>query len=112
MHQAGIVDGMTMVQGARYRCVFLEEFLQRKRPAFVREFHGLFEAGSVGLPTFELSPMHSPCPYTLLGRIRGEGGAIGSLAAVANAVEDALAPFGVRFDLYHNPERSLGPLKK
>ena len=49
------------------------------------------------VPRIELAHMYSPCPTTLLGtKSAGEGGAIGSLAAVANAVEDALVPFGVK----------------
>ena len=52
---------------------------------------------AAGLPRIELAHMESPCPYTLLGtKAVGEGGAIGSLAAVANAVEDALSPFQVK----------------
>jgi 2-furoyl-CoA dehydrogenase large subunit len=52
---------------------------------------------AVGLPRFEIAHLESPCPYTLLGtKAVGEGGAIASLAAVANAVEDALVPFEVK----------------
>ncbi|MBI4456736.1 MAG: xanthine dehydrogenase family protein molybdopterin-binding subunit [Acidobacteria bacterium] len=52
---------------------------------------------SVGLPNFEVVHMESPCPYSLLGtKSAGEGGAITSLTALANAVEDALSPFGVK----------------
>jgi aerobic carbon-monoxide dehydrogenase large subunit len=43
----------------------------------------------------------------------GEGGTIPSPAAVANAVEDALAPFGVRVrDLPLTPERVLDLIAK
>ena len=52
---------------------------------------------ALSVPHVELAHMCSPCPGTLLGtKSAGEGGAIGSLAAVANAVEDALTPFGVK----------------
>ena len=67
-----------------------------------------------GLPHFDLGHMHSPCPYTLLGtKSAGEGGAIGSLAAVANAVEDALAPFGVKVtSLPITPEKVMKAIKE
>jgi carbon-monoxide dehydrogenase large subunit len=39
----------------------------------------------------------SPSPFTTLGqKAAGEGAAIPSPAAIASAVEDALAPYGVR----------------
>jgi carbon-monoxide dehydrogenase large subunit len=48
------------------------------------------------LPNFEILPMHTPNRSTLLG-IKGmaEGGVMGAIGAVTNAVNDALAPFGV-----------------
>lgn len=48
------------------------------------------------LPRFELIPMHTPSRATPAG-IKGmaEGGVMGSIAALMNAVNDALAPFGV-----------------
>ncbi|MFQ5850433.1 MAG: xanthine dehydrogenase family protein molybdopterin-binding subunit [Candidatus Binatia bacterium] len=52
---------------------------------------------STGLPRLELAHMESPCPYTLLGtKAVGEGGSLPSLAAISNAVEDALSPFGIK----------------
>lgn len=51
------------------------------------------------LPDFEIIPMHTPNRRTPAG-IKGmaEGGVMGALGAVVNAVNDALAPFGVVAD--------------
>ncbi len=48
------------------------------------------------LPNFEIIPMHTPNRRTPAG-IKGmaEGGVMGAIGAVTNAVNDALAPFGV-----------------
>jgi 2-furoyl-CoA dehydrogenase large subunit len=48
------------------------------------------------VPNIESDHIETPSPFTPLGtKGAGEGGAIPAPAAVANAVEDALAPFGV-----------------
>ncbi len=48
------------------------------------------------LPSFEMEHQVTPSPFTLLGaKGAGEAGVGGSQAAVANAVNDALAPLGV-----------------
>ena len=49
------------------------------------------------LPMIETVHLECPSPRNPLGvKGLGEGGAISPPAAIANAVEDALAPFGVR----------------
>ncbi len=49
------------------------------------------------LPAIESRFVETPSPLNPLGsKGIGEGGAIATPAAVANAVADALAPFGVR----------------
>src|SRR5262252_1317215 len=57
-------------------------------------------------PTVEVVHRPSPSPFTTLGqKAAGEGAAIPSPAAIASAVEDALAPFGVKItDLPLAPE--------
>lgn len=51
---------------------------------------------ALDLPEIEVDRLEHPSPDTPLGaKGVGEGGAIPSLAAVAGAVEDALAPYGV-----------------
>ena len=51
------------------------------------------------LPRFELIPMHTPTRSTPAG-IKGmaEGGVMGAIGAISNAVSDALAPLGVVAD--------------
>ena len=65
------------------------------------------------VPDIEVHEMQSPSPSTILGtKAAGEGGAITSLAAVANAIEDALSPFGVKItELPLTPEKVLKLLK-
>jgi len=48
------------------------------------------------LPNFEILAMHTPSRGNPLGtKGMAEGGVMGSIGALANAVNDALAPFGV-----------------
>jgi len=48
------------------------------------------------VPSFQIVHQHSPSPLNPLGvKGVGEGGAVAPPAAIANAVCDALAPFGV-----------------
>ena len=59
------------------------------------------------VPQVEIGHIESPSPYTPGGiKGMGEGGAIAPPAAIANAVADALAPFGVRVnEIPLTPER-------
>jgi CO/xanthine dehydrogenase Mo-binding subunit len=51
---------------------------------------------ALDVPAIRVDRLETPSPFTPLGaKGVGEGGAIPGPAAVANAVEDALAPFGV-----------------
>lgn len=61
------------------------------------------------VPRVEIGHIESPSPHTLGGiKGMGEGGAIAPPAAIANAVADALAPFGVRVkEVPLTPERVL-----
>ena len=95
----GIVEGMTIgstVHGIG--AALLEEFVYDEYgQPLSASFMDYMKPVAAGLPRIELAHMESPCPYTLLGtKAVGEGGAIGSVAAVANAVEDALTPFQVK----------------
>jgi carbon-monoxide dehydrogenase large subunit len=52
--------------------------------------------GASEVPVLRIEHMETPSPYTSFGQKGiGEGGAIGPPAAIANAVNDALAPLGV-----------------
>ena len=64
---------------------------------------------ALDVPTIEVHHMETPSPFTVGGiKGMGEGGAIAPLPALANAVSDALAPFGVSVDsLPLSPERVL-----
>jgi len=60
------------------------------------------------VPEIEIVHLDSPPQGPIDFRGVGENGAIGSPAAVANAIEDALAPFGVRVTERHlSPSRIL-----
>jgi len=58
-------------------------------------------------PRFETDRVETPSPVNPLGaKGVGEAGTIGATPAIANAVIDALAPFGVRHvDLPLKPEK-------
>ena len=54
---------------------------------------------SAEIPNIEVVSLHTPSPLTPLGmKGVGEGGAIAPGACLANAVSDALAPYGVTID--------------
>ena len=95
----GIVEGMTIgstVHGLG--ATLLEEFVYNEEgQPLSTTFMDYLKPLAMDVPKFELAHMESPCPYTLLGsKAVGEGGSLPSLAAIANAVEDALSPFGVK----------------
>jgi carbon-monoxide dehydrogenase large subunit len=62
---------------------------------------------SLDVPHIEVHHLQTPSPITLGGfKGMGEGGAIAPLPALANAVTDALSPFGISIDsLPLSPER-------
>jgi carbon-monoxide dehydrogenase large subunit len=58
--------------------------------------------GFTDIPRIEVHHIETPSPYSLGGfKGMGEGGAINPPAVIANAVTDALAPFGIRVN--HTP---------
>jgi carbon-monoxide dehydrogenase large subunit len=69
---------------------------------------------AVDVPRVEIGHIETPSPYTPNGiKGMGEGGAIAPPAAIANAVADALSPFGVRVtEIPLTPERVLNLLNK
>ena len=95
--------------------VFYEEFIYDENGQLLTtSFMDYLKPLALGLPRFELDHIESPCPNTLLGtKSAGEGGAIGSLAAMANAVEDALSPLGVKVtSLPITPEKVLRAIQE
>ena len=65
------------------------------------------------VPTIELHHMETPTEASITGaKGLGEGGAIGAPAAVLNAINDALAPFGVSIDeIPATPQRIRAALR-
>jgi 2-furoyl-CoA dehydrogenase large subunit len=112
----GIVDGMAIGSTVHaIGAILLEEFVYDEYGQLLTtSFMDYMKPLAQGLPRFEMVHMESPCPYTLLGtKAAGEGGAIGSLAAVANAVEDALTPFGVKVtSLPITPEKVMRAIRE
>jgi 2-furoyl-CoA dehydrogenase large subunit len=93
-----IVEGM--VHGSTVHGIgaaLLEEFRYDERGQLLTStFMDYLKPTALDVPDLEVDHMESPSPVTPLGaKGVGEGGAIPGPAAVANAVEDALAPFGV-----------------
>ena len=55
--------------------------------------------GAPEIPAIRVEHMETPSPYTRFGQKGiGEGGIIGTTAAIANAINDALAPLGAEVD--------------
>jgi len=69
--------------------------------------------GATEVPSVRVEHMETPSPYTTFGQKGiGEGGAIGPPAAIANAVNDALAPLGAELtELPITPRRILAALE-
>ena len=65
------------------------------------------------IPPFELHHIETPTDASITGaKGLGEGGAIGAPAAVLNAVNDALSPFGVAIDeIPATPQRIRAALR-
>jgi len=66
------------------------------------------------LPMFRLAHQHTPSPFTLLGtKGAGESGVSGAMAAMLNAVNDALTPLGVTaHQLPLNPQNILAAIER
>ena len=95
----GIVEGMVIgstVHGLG--ATLLEDFVYSEDgQPLATTFMDYLKPLAINVPKFELAHMVSPCPYTLLGtKAVGEGGSLPSLAAIANAVENALSPFDIK----------------
>ena len=94
-----IVDGQ--VHGAAAHGIaaaLLEEFVyDESGQLLTTSFMDYLKPTAADLPTIEGDHHETPSPFTPLGtKGIGEGGAVIAPAAVASAVEDALAPLGIR----------------
>jgi carbon-monoxide dehydrogenase large subunit len=65
------------------------------------------------LPTFRVEHQETPTPFTMFGsKAVGDGGVASGMAAVTNAVNDAVAPLGARLhDLPLTPPKILSAIK-
>jgi CO/xanthine dehydrogenase Mo-binding subunit len=93
-----IVEGM--VHGSTVHGIgaaLLEEFRYDERGQLLTAtLMDYLKPTALDVPDIEVDHLESPSPFTPLGaKGVGEGGAIPGPAAVANAVEDALATLGV-----------------
>jgi 2-furoyl-CoA dehydrogenase large subunit len=93
-----IVEGM--VQGSTVHGIgaaLLEEFRYDERGQLLTStLMDYLKPTALDVPDIEVDHLSTPSPFTPLGaKGVGEGGAIPGPVAVANAVEDALAEFGV-----------------
>jgi 2-furoyl-CoA dehydrogenase large subunit len=115
MHDVGrelnplIVEGM--VHGSTVHGIgaaLLEELRYDENGQLLTStFMDYLKPTAADVPDIEVGRLESPSPFTPLGlKGVGEGGSIPGPAAVANAVEDALAPFDVTIrSLPITPER-------
>jgi len=95
----GIVEGQ--VHGAvahGIAAALFEEFVyDEDGQLLTTSFMDYLKPTAADLPAIEVDRLETPSPLTLLGtKGVGEGGAVVAPAAVASAVEDALAPLGIR----------------
>ncbi|MGH7847552.1 MAG: xanthine dehydrogenase family protein molybdopterin-binding subunit, partial [Candidatus Binatia bacterium] len=101
----GLVHGATAhgIGAALYEEFIYDENGQMLTTTFV----DYLKPTAVEIPDFKNDHLESPSPFTPFGmKGVGEGGAIPAPAALANAVENALEPLGVRLtDLPLTPER-------
>jgi carbon-monoxide dehydrogenase large subunit len=94
-----IVEGQ--VHGATVHGIaaaLLEEFAYGEDGQFLTAtFMDYLKPTAADVPRIETGHLETPSPFTPLGtKGAGEGGAVPAPAAIASAVEDALAPLGVK----------------
>jgi 2-furoyl-CoA dehydrogenase large subunit len=96
-----IVEGQ--VHGATVHGIgaaLLEEFVYDENGQILTTtFMDYLKPTASDVPVIETDRLETPSPFTVLGtKGVGEGGAIPAPACIANAVEDALRPLGVRIN--------------
>jgi aerobic carbon-monoxide dehydrogenase large subunit len=121
VHDCGVVINPTFVEGQLYGSIAmgiggaLWEHLPYGEEGDLRasSFKHYLTPRATDLPMISLGSQVTPSPYTVLGtKGAGESGVAGSIAAVANAVNDALAPVGVHIhEMPLSPPRVLAALK-
>jgi 2-furoyl-CoA dehydrogenase large subunit len=106
VHDCGTVLNPVIVEGLVHGATahgigaaLYEEFVYDEQGQLLTTtFVDYLKPTAVEVPDFKTDHLESPSPFTPLGmKGVGEGGAIPAPAALANAVENALEPLGVRF---------------
>ena len=111
-----VVDGQ--VQGGAAQgigsALFEEMPFDRRGQPLASTLADYLLPGSAEVPNIRVLHMQTPSPYTEFGQKGvGEGGAIGPAAAIANAVNDALAKFGVEIcEIPITPHRVMAAIGK
>ncbi len=115
VHDCGTVLNPVIVEGLVHGATahgigatLYEEFIYDEQGQLLTTtFVDYLKPTAVEIPDFKTDHLESPSPYTPLGmKGVGEGGAIPAPAALANAVENALEPLGVRLsELPLTPEK-------
>jgi 2-furoyl-CoA dehydrogenase large subunit len=104
-HDVGVQLNPLIVEGQLHgstvhgiAAALLEEFVYDEQGQFLTgSFMDYLKPTSADVPEIEAIHLETPSPFTPLGtKGAGEGGALPAPAAIASAVEDALAPLGVR----------------
>jgi carbon-monoxide dehydrogenase large subunit len=111
-----VVDGQ--VQGGAAQgigsALFEEMPFDRRGQPLASTLTDYLLPGAAEVPNIRVLHMETPSPYTEFGQKGvGEGGAIGPAAAIANAVNDALAKFGVEIcEIPITPHRVVAALDR
>jgi 2-furoyl-CoA dehydrogenase large subunit len=104
VHDVGVQINPLIVEGQLHgstvhgiAAALLEQFVYSSDGQLLAAtFMDYLKPTSADVPNIEVEHIVTPSPFTPLGtKGAGEGGAIPAPAAVANAVEDALAPLGI-----------------
>jgi aerobic carbon-monoxide dehydrogenase large subunit len=111
-----VVDGQVLGGAAQGigSALFEEMPFDRRGQPLASTLADYLLPGSAEMPNIRVLHMETPSPYTEFGQKGvGEGGAIGPAAAIANAVNDALAKFGVEVcEIPITPHRVLAALDR
>ena len=122
VHDCGVVINPTFVEGQLQGSIAMgiggalwEELpYDRDGRLGARTFKQYLTARAPDLPRVRLGHQVTPSPYTLLGtKGAGESGVSGAVAAIANAVNDALSPLGaVVHEMPLTPPRLLAAINE
>jgi carbon-monoxide dehydrogenase large subunit len=122
VHDCGVVINPTFVEGQLFGSIamgiggalFEELPYSADGRLQTQTFKHYLTPRAPDLPEIVLGSQETPSPYTVLGtKGAGESGVAGSIAAIANAVNDALAPLGIHVhDMPLNPPRLLDAITK